>query len=94
MKHVHPIGGLSPGYAHQLGGSSPGVTVWGCNLRGVILRAPRVTARCFSRIRSFLSMPYKDTAAARLGLSPFLSPIATDCRTVHQTLYKNRFLCT
>ena len=35
MKHVDPGGGLSPGYAHQLGVPLRGVTIWGCNLRGL-----------------------------------------------------------
>ena len=37
MKHVDPMEGgwVSPGYAHQLGVPLRGVTVWGCNLRGL-----------------------------------------------------------
>ena len=45
-------GGLSPGYAHQLGVPLRGVTVWGCNLRGVILRTPTdVNAMKAKRLR-------------------------------------------
>jgi len=57
MKHVDPRG-LSPGYAHQLGFLSGGLqfggVISGGNLRGIILRAPKLlTLRTVGAIKIY-----------------------------------------